>query len=789
MFSFFRQDLSADLKPLSDLTAMRTLACFFTCCCLLMTACQSDTTPPAAASRTDALGVRLTAGQNREFSYTDKVSAYFYGRTHSKGTDYFSGWNIATKRIFQDYTLLVDGDVHDRAQGEAIVFPDRLERRSKDFTEVLRLYDEKQVIGLEVQARAGEMALILEADWKPVPTVEQDIAFYAFPGEEGHWVGVAPRQAATLRSDSLRVQTSAQAGGFWIVYAKGKEGVRALVEEARKEAPRWQQARRQRLEQLLATACDVRSGDAGLDSALAWTTLTLDQLVTRQTGEGIYAGLPWFNDYWGRDMFISLPGACLVTGQFDKARAVLASFARFQDTVAASPTFGRIPNRVRPDEVIYNTTDGTPRFVLSLHDYWAYTGDTAFVRSLYPVVQRAAEASIARWTDADGYLTHEDADTWMDAKINGKIPWSPRGNRANDIQALWYGQLLGSRDMALLAGQQADAARWAAVAAKLEKAFVRDFVDRDQALMADRLLANGQADKALRPNQLFALDFVRQDPLLKTRITRQVWEKLTYPWGVASLSQEDDQFHPYHEHWDYYHKDAAYHNGTVWLWNNGIAIQRMTEADQPDAAFELFAYMSRLAMRDGAVGSLSELTDALPRPGTDKPRLSGTFLQAWSNAEYLRVWYQCFAGIKPQLQAGVVSVRPCWPQVLTDVSLSAQVAAGRLRAVYRREGEKQVFEYQSDQQMTLLFALPDFAEQRIPLDAGEKLIVEATPTALELRKEGAKTAFAPTRLEPDPARSQLRKALHQAMNGVSFAKPILREGLKSLQKPAKTAGK
>ena len=57
--------------------------------------------------------------------------------------------------------------------------------------------------------------------------------------------------------------------------------------------------------------------------ALRWLQLTMDSLVTRQRGDGIYAGLPWFNEYWGRDSFISLPGATLVTGHFDEARAIL----------------------------------------------------------------------------------------------------------------------------------------------------------------------------------------------------------------------------------------------------------------------------------------------------------------------------------------------------------------------------------------------------------------------------------------------------------------------------------
>ena len=66
------------------------------------------------------------------------------------------------------------------------------------------------------------------------------------------------------------------------------------------------------------------------------------------------------------------------------------------------------------------------------------------------------------------------------------------------------------------------------------------------------------------------------------RDTRRMWEHLVYPWGVSSLDQNDGQFHPWHEMWHRYHKDDAYHNGTVWLWLNGQAMQRMVEYGQQD---------------------------------------------------------------------------------------------------------------------------------------------------------------------------------------------------------------
>jgi hypothetical protein len=59
--------------------------------------------------------------------------------------------------------------------------------------------------------------------------------------------------------------------------------------------------------------------------------------------------------------------------------------------------------------------------------------------------------------------------------------------------------------------------------------------------------------------------------------------------------------------------------------------------------------MNEIALTRGVVGGLPENLDAYPHPGESAPRLTGTFLQAWSNAEQLRVWHQGFLGIQPDL--------------------------------------------------------------------------------------------------------------------------------------------
>ena len=612
--------------------------------------------------RTDEIGIEVTAEESREYSYTDKQAGYWYGRTHQVAADWYSGWNMAKKRILADYTIGIGDKVLDRSEAEVTVYPDRLERKWVNAIETFHMIDREPIIYIKIDTDAD--SVWCEPDMRLISeSYPSDCGSFFIPAE-------APDK---------RIMLTKEDGGFLLTYGTEEE-CRMLADEFRTEGQRLIAERKARINGLITEFNPVKSNLPELDKALDWLTVTTDELITCQQGNGIYAGLPWFNEYWGRDMFISMPGACLVTGQFDIAKEILKDFVKLQDTDPASETYGRIPNRANLEGILYNTTDGTPRFVIQAYQLAQYSGDTEFLHDLYPAIKMSIDASIRNYTDGKGYLTHADADTWMDVKRNG-IPGSPRGNRANDIQALWYGQLMAGSRIADMVGDESSAEEWSGLAQMLAGNFENDYCDKADAVIYDHLNTDGTPDVQFRPNQLYCFELVN-DSHFKQKVTRRVWEELVYPWGVASLAQWDPQFHPQHENWHYYHKDDAYHNGTVWLWNNGIAMQRMIEYGQIDAAWELFRNMNRQALHEGAAGSLSENADAHPREDAEWANRSGTFLQAWSNAEHLRVWYQHFLGIRPDLLEGTITIEPKLPAEITSVETSVKIGDGTLHYSY-----------------------------------------------------------------------------------------------------------
>lgn len=667
----------------------------------------------------------LAPGDSTTFLYTNKTTAFYYGETCRLNSTAFQGFNVLTQEYFEDYILQFDGHMLDRRTAEVFIYPDRLVRKfsPQQISEEVILLDSLNVLAIKVFSQAqgkltfipgfagsrrpqdyelhweqdfamlhvGQRALMDASKggklpaWTAVasPTLQGGTTFV--PYETNECVNLAKLFVApTFVPGCLQVALRDSAWFYIIVGGDAKElmSVRNHVDG---HLERLLRAREGRLEDVLERA-RIKTDRSELDRAINWAALSLDALIMNQQGKGIFAGLPWFNNYWGRDSFISLPGATLVTGNFAEAREILSSYANFQLRDSTDWRDGRIPNRVMPGEIIYNTADGTGWFVRAARDYLHYSGDLNFARRIYPVVQRAIDGALRHRTDAHGFITHRDAETWMDA-VGPEGAWTPRGNRAVEIQALWFEKLLAGMDIARLAGFEARLADWQSAAVKLKNNFARQFWDFRRGALFDHLNADDSPDEQLRPNQIFALT-VPSEPLLnpaqQQSILQLVINNLVYPHGVASLWLGDDHFHPYHHHEPIYVQDAAYHNGTVWTWLSGPVISAMVAAGAESLAFVLMEDAVTQILHRGSYGTQSELLDALPHPGENYPRLSGTATQAWNLAEFLRNWYQDFLGVRPAATRKSFTLLPALPPQVHEAAFTFAVGTSRVAARYQR---------------------------------------------------------------------------------------------------------
>ncbi|HEX9972868.1 MAG TPA: amylo-alpha-1,6-glucosidase, partial [bacterium] len=596
----------------------------------------------------------------------------------------------------------VNGNFLDRKQADSVkVYPDHVSRfYRKDIVESLYLLDQLNCLVIEISSPD-----LHSFDFSPLLPISFDLKMFKSkwhrnqdlfilsliesndPKVKPLPLGIRFDCTAQLNSKAKReIENSLpanQIGQFrivkdhfriYIVVANDEEEIIRLTENVMTNFIRLVDEKKKRLIKLLGD-CHFETNLPGINKAFRWAVLSMDQLIMRQPAAGksvfgIFAGLPWFNNYWGRDTFISLPGAALVRGNFDEAKEILLSYAQFQKNDPDNQDHGRIPNLITSDNIIYNTADGTPWFIRELWEYYQYSGDMSILESMYPVVTRAIDGTLKYHTDKFHFLTHGDAETWMDAQ-GTEGPWSPRGDRAVEIQALWFQQLLASSKIANVMGKREDAQNWSQLAEELKQNFQKNFWDHNRLALFDHLNSDGSADRQIRPNQIFTITVPGNaliSPEQEFTVLKETIMQLTYPYGVASLWQHDPSFHPFHILPSYYPKDEAYHNGTVWGWLNGPVISSLMKYGYQNLAFELVKSQSYQILHWGAVGTLSELLNAIPEPGKELPAPSGTVSQAWSLAEYIRNIYQDLVGIHPDAAQKKITLAPHLPDEITSLT-------------------------------------------------------------------------------------------------------------------------
>ena len=680
----------------------------------------------AAAPRLADMAITVTPEHPREFIFTDKGAAHLAGEAIGENTRSYHGFYIAMHEVVDGWSLALDDGTEITAATafSAEVTPDRLVRRHRlaggeVLTETVEIFDGEN--GFKVTydgVPAGRFAFRPRIDmrflWKTgQPAYEvrwregtllacrQDALNTAPDPAHPAWLAVAvagadqftpvgrhvpttyPKGQARKAMDhaapylpgdlSGRIPAHIPSGRVEAYFAADMTDVDAAVRarRLRDEQFKLRAAREQRLQRLIDDGA-ITTGVPRDDVALAWTRVSLDNLIMNQRGPGIYAGFYWFTTYWGRDTFIALPGACIVNGDFATAATLLRSFAAFQEIDPASPRQGRVPNFVTVDQVQYASIDGTWWFVRALDELWRQAGDDEFAAALAPVVFRAVAGALAHAVDDGGFLTHGDGETWMDGGGEDH-PYSPRGNRAVEVQALWHRGLLTAARLAArfpdVPGARDD---YATLAQNLASGFHARFWDGER--LVDHLNVDGSADTQLRPNTLLA---VLASPTLFTAdqrraITAAAARDLVMPWGVLSLAASDPAFHPRHLDLANYYYDEAYHNGDLWLWLSGSYVSAL---NSPYKGFGQTRMLLDEALDEGAVGTIQEIRDGARAASNDE--FGGATSQAWSLAEVLRNVVQDYAGLRVDLTADppLVELKPSAPREWPRLAVRTRIGA------------------------------------------------------------------------------------------------------------------
>ncbi|HEY9694389.1 MAG TPA: amylo-alpha-1,6-glucosidase [Oculatellaceae cyanobacterium] len=356
----------------------------------------------------------------------------------------------------------------------------------------------------------------------------------------------------------------------------------------------------------------------------------------------VIAGYPWFND-WGRDTLIALPGLALATKRFSLAKGLLKTFGHYCRN-------GLIPNTF-PDydaEPIYNSIDASLWWIETLGLYLEATQDWEFLVKQYPVFQQIYTAFCngtlynIQVDSRDGLLNWQSAGvaiTWMDVVLEGK-PITPRYGKSVEINALWYSALcwaihwtekLEKQGIFSVMSWQHQRNEYTQRATQV-KLSLQKFWNPAQQYFYDTIEPDDQPNSQIRPNAVLALSLYHCgfSPEQGRAVLKIARDRLLTPYGLRSLDPADPDYIGNYAG-DRFHRDAAYHQGTVWSWLIGSfsrAWKRFYESEP--IPFDWQPLLDHF-QQQACLGSISEIFDGNP------PHLpQGAFAQAWSVAEVIR---------------------------------------------------------------------------------------------------------------------------------------------------------
>jgi predicted glycogen debranching enzyme len=340
-----------------------------------------------------------------------------------------------------------------------------------------------------------------------------------------------------------------------------------------------------------------------------------------------------------RGAMISMAGLLLVPGHYDAARSLLESTAALIDG-------GLLPSELPEDggKPVYQGADVSLWFVQAVHQYFTYTGDEATIRRLVDVLdqiidcyRRGTHLGIA--ADIDGLISTGDEfpTTWMDARL---IDWvvTPRRGRPVEINALWYNAVRIVADFNRILGRPDRVSELSELADSVKLAFNRRFWNHDLNCLYD-VVADQNADSAIRPNQIFAMSLPHQVlwPQRHAAVLETVLNELLTPLGVRSLSPRDSAYQGRYGG-DVISRDRAYHQGSAYPWLLGPLVSALVKTRGRDEATinqarEILRGSLKYIQGEG-MGLISELFDGdAPHARGGAPASSpaaGELLRSWA---------------------------------------------------------------------------------------------------------------------------------------------------------------
>lgn len=363
-----------------------------------------------------------------------------------------------------------------------------------------------------------------------------------------------------------------------------------------------------------------------------------DQFVVRRNGKTeIIAGYPWFGR-WGRDSFIALPGLTLALGRPDLCKDIM-------DTLLSEMKDGLFPNIGSGCQTAYNSVDAPLWFFRALQQYTDYMKEQQkkvavwkeYGEAMRQIINAYRKGSLYNIKMMDNGLIYAGAPgvalTWMDAVVNG-CPVTPRTGFQVEINALWYNAVCFAVEMAKEAKETEFVDEWSSFVKNFPDVFKETFWSKEKGYLAD-YVDGDYKNFQVRPNMVIvtSLPYAPISEKIRQLILKRTCEELLTEKGIRTLSPNDPQYKGYYRG-NQAERDAAYHQGTCWIWllapfaDGMLAVYGKTALP----TLEKILYNFDSCMKDYGISTISEITD-----GDPPHRPNGCISQAWSVAALLYI--------------------------------------------------------------------------------------------------------------------------------------------------------
>ena len=334
---------------------------------------------------------------------------------------------------------------------------------------------------------------------------------------------------------------------------------------------------------------------------------SLDSLIV--DNKGIFAGLPWFFQFWTRDEAISLK-ALMLCEDFSLAKNIL--FRHLKSVLHD----GKLPTK--PDYLLRSADSAgwiskrAENLIYILKNKEIL--EKHFTRNEIKKIEERIGHSLdfmIKYHTRENLVFNNANETWMDSL--------QRDGFRIEIQAM---QLSMYRLMYELTNNR--------IYRELEYSLKKEVMDK---FWNKKYFADGLNDFIIRPN-IFIAAYIYPELLTKKEWITCFDNALKSLWnnwgGVSTIDKNNPLFRPEHTG----ENNESYHNGDSWFWINNLAaivLYRLNKKRYKKYINKILEASTKEILWQGAIGHHAELSSS------KELRSEGCLAQAWSAAMYIEL--------------------------------------------------------------------------------------------------------------------------------------------------------